>query len=125
LIRDDRGTAVVEFTLVSTLLLGLFVALVQLGLALHVRNTLVAAAAEGARVAAQADRSTADGERLTRQLIASGLHDSAAQDVAARRVVRYGVPVVEVEVRATLPLLGWAGPQRSLVVRGHAFDEAA
>jgi Flp pilus assembly protein TadG len=122
---DDRGSAVVEFTLVSVLLLGLFLALVQLGLALHVRNTLVAAAAEGARVAAQADRGTAHGERLTRRLIADGLHESAAQDVAARHVVLDGVPVLEVEVRATLPLLGWAGPQRALVVRGHAFDEAA
>lgn len=122
---DDRGSAVVEFTLVSMLLLGLFLAVVQLGLALHVRNTLVAAAAEGARVAAQADRETGEGERLTRQLIATGLHEAAAQDVSASRVVLDGVPVVEVEVRATLPLLGWVGPQRAMVVRGHAFDEAA
>ena len=40
--RDD-GAAVVEFVLVGVLLTALFLALVQLGLALHVRNTLQAA----------------------------------------------------------------------------------
>ena len=46
---DDGGSAVVDFTLVGILLTFLFLALLQLGLALHVRNTLVASAAEGAR----------------------------------------------------------------------------
>jgi hypothetical protein len=32
---------------------------------------------------------------------------------------------VTVEVRARLPLVGWLGPSHALVVRGHAYDEAA
>ena len=48
-LHDDDGSAVVDFTLVGILLTFLFLALLQLGLALHVRNTLVASAAEGAR----------------------------------------------------------------------------
>jgi hypothetical protein len=35
---DDGGSAVVDFTLVGILLTFLFLALLQLGLALHVRN---------------------------------------------------------------------------------------
>jgi hypothetical protein len=36
-----------------------------------------------------------------------------------------GLPVVVVEVRAPLPLLGPIGPDDLLVVRGHALDEKA
>ena len=54
--RTTTGSAVVDFTLVGVLLTFLFLALLQLGLALHVRNTLVASAAEGARYGANADR---------------------------------------------------------------------
>ena len=44
----DAGAAVVEFVLVSVLLLGLFLSVLQVGFALYVRNTLVACAADGA-----------------------------------------------------------------------------
>ena len=46
----DAGSAVVEFVLVTVLLLGLFLSVVQLGFALYVRNTLVASAADGAGI---------------------------------------------------------------------------
>ncbi|MDQ2661335.1 MAG: pilus assembly protein, partial [Actinomycetota bacterium] len=52
LTRDERGSAVAEFTLVGILLTVLALAVVQLALALHVRNTMLDAAAEGARYAA-------------------------------------------------------------------------
>ncbi|MET0782884.1 MAG: TadE/TadG family type IV pilus assembly protein, partial [Leifsonia flava] len=68
-VRDERGSAVVEFTLVSVLLTTLALAVVQLALALHVRNTVIDAAAEGARYAALADNTLADGEERTRMLI--------------------------------------------------------
>ena len=79
----DRGTAPVEFVLVSVLLLVLVLGIVQLGIALHVRNTLVASAAEGARYAANADRDLADGEQRTREVIGEALDDRFAQDVTA------------------------------------------
>src|SRR4029453_4872725 len=55
----EAGAAVVEFTLVTVVLVVLFLAILQLALALYVRNTLVAAAAEGAHYARNADRSGA------------------------------------------------------------------
>lgn len=122
--RDDRGSAVVEFTLVGVLLTVLFLAVLQLGLALHVRNTLLASAAEGARLAANADREPADGEAMTRKLIRASLADSFAEQVTSGTEEVDGVPTVYVEVQARLPMVGLLGPARGLRVRGHAMDEA-
>jgi len=119
----DDGAAVVEFTLVAALLTALFLALLQLGLALHVRNTLVASAAEGARYAANADRVPADGAALTRSLIRASLADSFATGVSSGFEVVDGVPTVFVRVDATLPVVGLLGPARGIRVRGHALEE--
>lgn len=121
--RGDRGSAIVEFTLVAMLLTALFLGLLQLGLALHVRNTLAASATEGARHAANADRSPDEGAEVTRQLIRDSLADSFAADVSAGFETVSGVRTVYVEVRAPLPVLGVWGPASSIRVRGHALDE--
>jgi hypothetical protein len=123
--RGDCGAAPVDFVLVGGLLLTpLFLGVVQLGLDLHVRNTLVACASEGARYAANADRTLYDGEQRARQCITSSLRASYADDVRAIVVDTAGVPTVEVTVRAPLPLVAFAGPSRALVVHGHALRES-
>ena len=111
--------------LVSALLVTLFLAIGQLALALHVRNTLVAAASEGARYGADADRTPEDGAERTRELIRQSLSGAFDDDVSATYAEVDGVPVVTVEVRARLPLVGWLGPARAMVVRGHAYEESA
>jgi hypothetical protein len=120
----ERGSAVAEFTLVSVLLVVLVLGIAQVGLAVHVRNTLVACAAEGARLAANADRSLADGVAHTRDLVATALSPTLAQDVQARYRPGPAGPEVELDVAATLPLVGLAGPARSLRVSAHALEEA-
>jgi Flp pilus assembly protein TadG len=123
--RGDRGAAPVDFVLVGGLLLTpLFLGVVQLGLDLHVRNTLVACASEGARYAANADRTLVDGETRARQCITSSLRSSYADDVRAQIVSDAGAPIVEVTVHAPLPLVAFTGPSRALVVRGHALRES-
>lgn len=122
--QEDRGSAVVEFTLVGVLLTFLFLALVQLGLALHVRNTLVASAAEGARYGANADRDPAAGAAVTRQLIRDSLADSFADGVTAGVETVDGMQTVYVQVQARLPVVGLLGPPRAIRVRGHALEEA-
>ena len=122
--RDD-GSAAVDFVLVAGLTTLLFMAVVQLTLGLHVRNTLVDVAGEGARYAARADRSLADGERRTRELIEASLAPGFAGDVSARTVVRGGLEVVEVRVRAPLPVIGLIGPSGGITVRGHGLEESA
>jgi len=118
--RDDSGSAIVEFLLVTVLLIALTAGLVQLALALHVRNTLADAAAEGARQAALFGHTDMDGVRRTRDLmrVAVGVGDEA--DVVARREVWQGSPTVTVTVTAPLPLLGLFGPPSGLRVSGRA-----
>jgi Flp pilus assembly protein TadG len=121
----DRGSAVVDFTLVSILVLVLFLGVVQVALAVHVRSTLVDCAAEGARVAGRADRGVADGVARTRELVAASLSERYAQDVTARATTLDGLPVVEVTVSAPLPVVGLLGPSGAITVEGHALEEGS
>lgn len=119
----ERGAAVADFVLVSVLLLTVFLAVFQLGLALHVRNTLIACAAEGARLGARADATVVEGAARTRQLISSELSARFAQDVTTSQDSVNGVQVVSVHVRAPLPVFGPLGPAGALEVTGRAFRE--
>ncbi len=121
-LREDRGSAVVEFALVTPLLLLVALAVLQVTLALHVRSTLTAAAAEGARAGALAGSGLRVAEARTRDVLSSALGGDAAQDVVASRTRRDGVDVVRVRVSARLPLLGTLGPT-ALTVDGHAIAE--
>lgn len=120
----ERGSAVVDFTLVSVLVLVLFLGVVQVALAVHVRATLIDCAAEGARVAGRADRGPADGVARTRELVTASLSSRYAQEVSARQTVVDGLPVVEVTVSAPLPVVGLLGPSGAVTVDGHALEEA-
>lgn len=120
--REDRGSSVVEFALVAPLVLAVAVGVLQVVLALHVRSTLTAAAAEGARAGALAGSSTVVAERRTRDVLANVLGGGAAERVEAYRTRVDGVPVVRVSVTGRLPLIGLLGPT-SLTVDGHAMQE--
>ena len=119
-LRDESGSAIVEFLLVSLLLVALTAGIVQLALALHVRNTLADAAAEGARQASLVGQTDQQGVRRTRDLIrlAVGMGDEA--DVVARRELWQGTPTVTVTITAPLPLFGFFGPPNALRVVGRA-----
>ena len=125
--REDAGSAVAEFVMVSVLLIGLFAGILQVGLVLFVRNTLVAAAADGARYAANADRGPSEGAAYTEGVIRDALADRFADGVTAGFETVGGAPTVYVQADATVPLLGFWGPPRGprLTVRGHALDEGA
>ena len=122
-LSDDRGSAPVEFVLVGVLLTFLALAVLQLALALHVRNTVLDAAAEGARYGALADNEPADAVQRTADLIATAVGPAYATDVTVREGEWMGVPSVIVTVRTTLPLVGLLGPDRALEVEGHAARE--
>lgn len=122
-LRDERGSAVVEFVLVGVLLTALTLAVLQLGLALHVRNTVLDAAAEGARFAALADNTPADGVARCRQLIAVSIGGEYAQNVTASSASWRGHPAIAITVRTTLPVIGLIGIAGALEVSGHAAVE--
>lgn len=122
--EDERGSAIVDFVLVSALLTVLFVGVLQLAVTLHVRNTLVDCAAEGARYGALRGSSPEAGAERTRDLVISALPPEYAQDVAARVTSVDGAEAVEVSVRAPLPVLGLFGPSGLINASGRAISEA-
>lgn len=109
--------------MVAGLLSLLFMAALQLGFALHIRNTLIADATEGARRGARADSTPADGAGRTRELIRTGLSDRFAADVTAERQVVDGIAIIQVRVQAPLPLVGPFGPDGAVTVHGRAYAE--
>lgn len=122
-ISDEGGSAPVEFVLVGVLLTFLTLGVLQLALALHVRNTVLDAAAEGARYGALADNEPRDAIPRTVELISTAVGPDYARDVTVREGSWMGAPAVIVTVRTTLPLAGLLGPDRSLEVAGHAARE--
>ena len=107
----------------SAMLTILTLSVIQLGLALHIRNTVLDAAAEGARFGALADNELADGVIRTRDLISTALGPGYAQDVSAREGSYLGHPAAVVTVRTPLPLIGLVGIENGLEVSGHAAIE--
>ena len=124
-LAEDTGSAVVDFTLTSVLLLFVFLAVLQLGLTLHVRNTLISCAAEGARYGAREGASPAQGAQRTRDLVTRTLSSRFAGDVTTSTdTTPAGVRVVVVTVDAPIPIIGPLGPDDGLHVRGRAFAES-
>lgn len=123
--RSESGAAVVDFVLVLVVLVPLFLGVLQVGLVLHVRNTLTAAASEGARYAATADRSPDHGAARTRSQIEGALASRFARAVSARQVQVDGAPGIRVDISAEVPPLGLWGPAVRLELSGHAVEETA
>ena len=121
--RAQRGAAIVDFVLVLVVLVPVFLGVLQVALVLFVRNTVTAAASEGARYAATLDRDPADGAARTRAQIGGALAGRYARDVTAHEVVIDGAPAVEVTVQVVIPALGIGGPAISLDLSGHAIEE--
>ncbi|MCM3487474.1 TadE family protein [Kocuria rosea] len=116
----DRGSAVVEYVMVAGLVAMIFAATLQLALALHVRNTLIDAAAAGARYGTLADRSPEDGVERTRRIVSGALGPRYAQDVVATTAAVGELRTLEITVVSPLPVVALFGPPDSLEVRGHA-----
>jgi Flp pilus assembly protein TadG len=114
---------VVDFVLVLLVVVPLFLGILHVALVLHVRNTLAAAASEGARYAATVDRPLDSGVARTRQLISGAVAARFASGVTARAEEVQGAPGVRVDVVAEVPPLGLWGPSVRLTVSGHAVEE--
>lgn len=119
----DDGSAVVEFVLVGVLLTILTLSVIQLGLALLIRNTVQDAASEGARYGALADNTQSDGVLRTRQLITAAIGPAYANDITVATGSYDGYPADIVTVSTPLPLIGLIGIPNGLKVHGHAAIE--
>lgn len=117
----DRGGIAVEFVLLSILVVVLAVGIMQVALSLHVRNIVLSSASAGARYAAAYDRSPADGQHRTEDLIAASLGDYPARVTVSETSID-GSGAVRVEVTAPVPVLGLWGVG-SVHVSAHALAE--
>jgi Flp pilus assembly protein TadG len=128
----DDGNAVVEFALVSVMVLMLLLAVVQVAVYLHIRAVATASAAEGARYAANADVPTEAGGPRAADVLRRGvgaataarLRCTAAPETAAPEVDPDGGALVGVRCAGTLPVffapLGGVLP---VDVTGRALEE--
>lgn len=114
-----------EFVLVLVVLVPLVLGIAQVALVLHVRNTVTAAASDGARAAAVLDAGPDVARTRARDVVRTTLADRFADAVSARESVIDGVPVVEVRIRAEVPPLGLWGPSVPIEVVGHAVRQEA
>lgn len=120
---DESGSAVAEFVMVVALLTVLTLSVLQLGFALLIRNTVLDAAAEGARFAALADKTLADGAARATALVTTAIGSAYAADVSASYGSYLGHPAAIVTIRAPLPIIGLIGVEHGLEVSGHAAVE--
>jgi Flp pilus assembly protein TadG len=79
--RDEGGAAVVEFLMISTLLILLLFCVLQLGVFFYARNIVSASAADAARFAASYGTSASAGGPRAEELISDGLGGRAADDI--------------------------------------------
>jgi Flp pilus assembly protein TadG len=121
----ESGAAVVEFVGVLALLLLLFLVIFQLGVILHIRNVMAAAAADGARYAANADRTEADGADRAREAISIGLSDELARSMTITAQADPTDPgVIEVTISGPAPLFVPKLTPFRITVHGHALEES-
>jgi hypothetical protein len=115
---------VVEFVLVGGLLTVLTLSVIQFGLDLLVRNTVLDAASEGARFGSLADNRPADGVTRTRALISAAIGPGYARDISASVGSFDGQPADIITVSTPLPIIGLIGVAQGLEVHGHAAIES-
>lgn len=123
----DRGAAVVEFVLVASLLMLVFLGVVQVALVLHARDVLVADAEEGARYAANLGVSAAAGEARCEQFVAASLSRSLLLPggcVASLQRGPAGLLEVRMDVAARVPLTVLPLGVVHLHATGHALAES-
>lgn len=122
-VGSERGSAATEFVLVMLVLLPMFLGIFQLGLFLHVRNTLTACAHEGARQAANYNGDLAEGEAVAKDCIVGALSAGMASGVVSDVGSADGQPLVIMRVNAVMPAIGFWGPRFTFTVAGHAVKE--
>lgn len=118
---QDDGNVVVEFVLVSILVVTIAMGVIQLAVALHVRNMLISAASEGARLAATNDRGLDEGVQRTESLLSDSLGRYAVHVTATDTAID-GASATQVTVSAPVPVFGFWGVG-TMSVSGRALEE--
>ena len=124
----ERGSAVVDFVLVSMLITMLLLAVLQVAVYVHVRNVVTASAQAGARYAANADVDSSVGAERTLEVVADATSRQTANGLScssAEEVDKTGLTLVVVRCSGSVPsLLAALGNLLPLEVTGRAVKEA-
>jgi len=123
----ERGSAVVDFVMVSLLIVTLLLAVLQVAVYVHVRNVVTASAQAGARYAANADVDPAAGAPRATEVVARATSVQTAEGldcVSAEEVDPSGLTLVVVRCAGAVPsLLAALGNLLPLDVTGRAVKE--
>lgn len=128
--RTDDGAAVVDFVLVSILVMTLFLLVFQVGVAFHVRTLVAAAASEGARYGAAADRTPQEGAERAQAAIRDALGDRIGRSILCTpapgdgTVDVDGAAAVEIICSGPMPIVFLPSPAVTIQVKGHALEES-
>jgi Flp pilus assembly protein TadG len=79
--RGEQGSSVVEFVLLTTVLVLLLFVVLQIAVWFYARNIVAAAAADAAHYSATVGATPTAGQRRARQLMAGGLSARVAGDI--------------------------------------------
>jgi hypothetical protein len=120
----DRGSAAVEFVLVSVLLVAVTLSVLQIAFVTHIRSIAIDSAIAGAAHAALADTTDADGVVRTEELIGRGIARGLVQDVSVHSALVGDRDVVVVTASLAIPVIGLWLPVANVEVTGRAFREA-
>lgn len=118
--RNDSGAIVAESAMIIALITVLCGTILQLGIIIHTRNTMIDAASAGARHAALADRNLADGQQRTTTLLTSTIPNAASAEVAISH--DNDGELITVTISHQLPLLGFMTGPIPLSATAQAYD---
>lgn len=125
--RGEGGAAVVEFVMISALVMGLLLAVLQVAVYVHVRNVVAASAQEGARYASNADVDSGAGAPRTMEIVRNSLGGSTADGLvcaSAEEVDSTGLVLVVVQCSGAVPaLFGALGDLLPVNATGRAIKE--
>ena len=119
----DRGSAAVEFVLVSVLLVAVTLSVLQIAFVAHIRSIATDSAIAGAAHAALADTTDTDGVARTEELIGRGIAPGLVQDVSVHSALVGDRDVVVVTASLAIPIIGPWVPVANVEVTGRAFRE--
>lgn len=119
-VRNDSGAIVAESAMIIALVTLLCGTIMQLGVIVYTKNTMIDAASAGARHAALADRSLADGRQRTLSLLSGSI--PSADSAAVQIIHEADGERITVTVTHRVPLLGFLTGPIPLSATAQAYD---
>ena len=119
-LQEDDGAIVAESAMIIALVTLLCGTILQMGVIIHTKNTLIDVASAGARHAALADRNLADGQARTAMLLAEAIPNSGNAHIQVAR--EPDGERITVTVSHRVPILGFFTGPIPLSATAQAYD---